>query len=64
MATKTNRRNTAIKEAITKTPILDALSKSAGHGRRDVAAVLGELGSVIERHVRRRAVGTFMLPAS
>ena len=62
MATKTNRKNTAIKEAMTKTQILDALSESTGLGRRDVAAVLDELGSVIERHVRR-AVGTFMLSA-
>ncbi len=35
-----NRRNTALKEAMTKPQILDALSESTGLQRKDVAAVL------------------------
>ena len=62
MATTTNRGNTALKEAMTKTQLLDALCESTGLQKKDVAAVLDQLGAVIERHVKRRAVGTFTLP--
>ena len=62
MATTANRRNTALKEAMTKTQILEALAESTGLQKKDVAAVLDKLGAVIERHVRKRAVGTFTLP--
>ena len=30
--------------------------------KKDVALVLDELGVVMERHIKRRAVGTFTLP--
>ncbi len=62
MATTANRKNAALKEAMTKTRLLDALAESTGLQKKDVASVLDELGVVIERHVRRRAVGTFTLP--
>ena len=62
MATTANRRNTALKEAMTKTQILEALSESTGLQKKDVASVLDELGAVVQRHVRKRAVGTFTLP--
>ncbi len=55
-------KTTALKEAMTKTQLLNTLSESTGLQRKDVAAVLDELGAVIERHVRKRAVGTFTLP--
>ncbi len=50
MATTANRKSTALKEAMTKTQILNTLSESTGLQRKDVAAVLDELGAVIERH--------------
>ena len=62
MATTANRKTTALKEAMTKTQLLNTLSESTGLQRKDVAAVFDELGAVIERHVRKRAVGTFTLP--
>ena len=62
MATTANRRNTAVKEAMTKSQLLEALSESTGLQRKDVASVLDQLGVVIARHVKRRAVGTFTLP--
>ena len=57
MATTATRSNTAVKEAMTKSQLLETLSESTGLQRKDVAAVLDELGAVIERHVRKRAVG-------
>ncbi len=47
MATTANRKNTALKEAMTKTQILEALSESTGLQKKDVAAVLDELGAVM-----------------
>ena len=50
MATTANRRNTTVKEAMTKTQLLEALSESTGLQGKDVASVLDQLGAVIERH--------------
>ena len=49
-------------EAMTKTQLLNALSESTGLQKKDVALVLDELGVLIERHIKRRAVGTFTHP--
>jgi len=53
---------TALKEAMTKTQLLEQLADNTGLAKKDVAAVLDELGGVIERHIKKRAVGTFALP--
>jgi nucleoid DNA-binding protein len=45
-----------------KTQLLASLSESTGLPKKDVAAVLDELGILIERHIKKRAVGTFTLP--
>ena len=58
----TNRTKVALKEAMTKTQLLDSLSESTGLQRKELASVLDELGVAIERHINRRAVGTFTLP--
>ena len=62
MATTRPRKVTALKEAMTKTQLVASLSESTGLPKKDVAAVLNELGLVIERHIKKRAVGTFTLP--
>lgn len=56
------RKATALKKAMTKTQMIASLSESTGVSKRDVAAVLDDLGILIERHVKKRAVGTFTLP--
>ena len=62
MATTGNRSNKALKEAMTKTQLLNALSESTALQKKDVAVVLDELGVLIERHIKKSAVGTFTLP--
>ena len=62
MAKSANRRNTALREAMTKARLLDSLSESTGLPKKEVALVLDELGLLIERHIKRRAVGAFTLP--
>lgn len=56
------RKTTAITEKFTKSQILDELATSTGLSKRQVAGVLDELSGVIERHVKKRAVGEFTLP--
>ncbi|MEW6754623.1 MAG: HU family DNA-binding protein [Candidatus Latescibacterota bacterium] len=59
---KTVKKDSAVKEAMTKTQILNELAQNTGLARKDVAAVMAELTSLIERHVKKRGVGTFTLP--
>ena len=47
---------------MTKTQLLASLSESTGLPKKDVSAVLDELVILIERHIKKRAVGTFTLP--
>ena len=56
------KKTTALKEGMTKTQLLADLAENTGLAKKDVAAVLDELAIVIERHVKKNAVGNFTLP--
>ncbi len=56
------RRKPAIHKRYTKTEILNEIAANTDMDRKEVSAVLDELGSIIERHVRKRAAGEFILP--
>ena len=58
----TTRKVTAVREKFTKTQLLNEIADNTGLTRKEVAAVLDELGLVVERHVKKRAVGEFTLP--
>ena len=58
MATKP----TTIKDRYTKTQILDQIAASTELSRKQVASVLDSLGDVIEAHLKKNAVGEFVLP--
>ncbi len=58
MATKT----TALQKAMTKTQLYAELAESTGLTKKQIALVMDELAITIERHVKKRAVGTFTLP--
>lgn len=62
MADNKARKITAVQEKFTKTQILNEIAAQTGLTKKDVSAVLDELGIVIERHVKKRAVGEFTLP--
>ena len=53
---------TAIRDSYTKAQLLSALVDNTGVAKKDVLAVVGELNSIIERHVKKRAAGQFTLP--
>lgn len=50
------------KEKYSKTQILDEIAASTELSRKQVAAVLDSLSTVIESHVTKNAVGEFVLP--
>ena len=52
----------AIREPYTKAQLLATLAENTGMEKKHVAAVLTELNSVIERHIKKRAPGQFTLP--
>ena len=57
------KKNPIIKDnKYTKTQIFDAIAESTGLNRKQVASVLDELSNVIEGHIKKRAVGEFVLP--
>ena len=56
------KKLTAVKERFTKTQLLAELSDKTELSKKDIASVLNELGDIIERHVKKRAVGEFTLP--
>ena len=56
------KKATAVQTSMTKTQVLAEISDSTGLTKKEVAAVFEELSSVIDRHIRKRAVGSFTLP--
>ena len=52
----------AVKAKYTKTAILDEIATNTELTKKQVGSVLDELGVLIERHIRKRAVGEFTLP--
>ena len=58
----TPKKTPAIQKKYTKTEILNEIAAKTNVNRKDVAAVLEELDVLIERHIKKRAVGEFTLP--
>jgi nucleoid DNA-binding protein len=56
------KKLTAVKEKFTKTQLVNELVDKTELSKKEVASVLDELGDIIERHVKKRAVGEFTLP--
>jgi nucleoid DNA-binding protein len=52
----------AAKARMNKTQILAAISESTGVSKKEVGAVIDELGAIIGRHIGKRGVGEFVLP--
>lgn len=56
------RKVTALRNKMTKAAMLTHLAQETGLTRVEVASVLSELEILIERHIKKRAVGEFSLP--
>lgn len=53
---------TAVKAKMSKTRIVSAIAETTDLSRGEVNAVLDALEVLIERHIKKRAVGEFTLP--
>ena len=58
----TTRKITAVREAMTKSTIMNEISENTGLSKKQVSSVLDELTVLIERHIKKRAVDKFTLP--
>ncbi len=56
------KKTTAIQKALTKSQLLTALAENTGVAKKDVVDIMNELASLIERHIKKRSAGQFMLP--
>ncbi len=55
-------KGTAITDAFTKTQTLSEIAENTGLTKKDVANVVEELSTIIERHIKKRACGKFTMP--
>ena len=53
---------TGVKKPMTKSQMLAEIAASTGLSKKDVSAVMDELGVVLERHIRKGAAGAFTMP--
>ena len=51
-----------VKERYTKTQIIAEIAESTDLNKKQVTAVFDELGDLVERHIKKRACGEFVLP--
>ncbi len=56
------RKTTAIKDRFTKTQIIAEISENTELTKKQVSSVFEELEVLVERHIKKRAVGEFTLP--
>ena len=56
------RKSPAIQKKFTKTEILNEIATNTNLSKKEVSSVLDERSVVIERHIKKRAVGEFTLP--
>lgn len=47
---------------MTKNEIFKEIAATTGISRKDVSKVFEELGYVVERHIKKKAIGSFTLP--
>ena len=52
----------AVKEQMTKAAIMDEITRNSDLSKKQVISVFNELAVLIERHIKKGAVGQFNLP--
>ena len=52
----------ALKAKMTKSQIVGSIAESTGLSKKQVADVMGEMETLIERSIKKRSVGEFTLP--
>ncbi len=59
---KSKAKTTAVQNRMTKSQILTEIADNTQISKKDVATVMDELDLLIERHIKKRACGEFILP--
>ncbi len=60
--TTPTRKISAVKEPMTKSAIMDEIAGNTKLTKKQVSSVIDELAVLIERHIKKRAPGKFILP--
>jgi len=58
----TAKKETAVKKPMTKAVMITEIAENTGLNKKQVNSVIDELTIIIERHVKKRAPGKFILP--
>jgi len=56
------RKVTAVKEPMTKAVMISEIAETTGLNKKQVNSVIDELAIIIERHIKTRGPGKFILP--
>ena len=56
------KKTVAVKKPMTKAAIMDEIGQNTGLNKKQVSSVFDELTVLIERHIKKGAVGQFALP--
>lgn len=56
------KKPSALKAKMTKSQIVASISENTGLTKKQVGSVMGELETLIERSIKKRAVGEFTIP--
>ena len=56
------KKVTAVKQVMTKAAMMAEIADNTGLSKKQVISVFDELSIVIERHIKKRSVGKFLLP--
>lgn len=56
------KKQTAVKEPMTKTQIMSTLAENAGLTKKQITVVFDEISTLIQRHIKKGATGQFTLP--
>ena len=56
------KKMTAVKEPMTKAVMISEIADNTGLNKKQVTSVIDELAVLIERHIKKRSPGKFILP--
>ena len=56
------KKTVAVKAPLTKSAMMDEIAGNTGLSKKQVSAVFDELSTLVERHIKKGAVGQFTLP--
>jgi nucleoid DNA-binding protein len=56
------KKASPLKQQMTKSQLYSEIAENTGLSKKEVSSVFEELGALVERHIKKNAVGQFTLP--